>query len=245
VTFAYPGSKAPVLRDVSFHLRRGSVVALVGVNGAGKTTLVKLLTGMYEPASGTIKVDGQDLAATNLAAWRQRTTAAFQDFVKFQLPVRHAVGIGSLPRMDHVEEAIHAAGADFVERLPNGVDTQLGSLFDGVDLSQGQWQRLALARALMRDKPEVLILDEPTAALDPAAEHDLYERFTTTTRTVGEGITVLVSHRFSTVRMADHIIVVADGTIAEQGSHEELMARNGPYAQLFRIQAAAYSGDNC
>ncbi|WP_188188700.1 ABC transporter ATP-binding protein [Nonomuraea sp. SYSU D8015] len=245
VTFAYPGSKAPVLRDVSFHLRRGSVVALVGVNGAGKTTLVKLLTGMYQPASGTIKVDGQNLAATDLTAWRQRTTAAFQDFVKFQLPVRHAVGIGSLPRMDQVDEAIHAAGADFVERLPNGVDTQLGFLFDGVDLSQGQWQRLALARALMREKPEVLILDEPTAALDPASEHDLYERFTTTTRTAGEGITVLVSHRFSTVRMADHIIVVADGTIAEQGSHEELMARNGPYAQLFRFQAAAYSADNC
>ncbi|MDP4502153.1 ATP-binding cassette domain-containing protein [Nonomuraea turcica] len=143
--------------------------------------------------------------------------------------------------MDEVGEALHAAGADFVERLPNGVDTQLGPLFDGVELSQGQWQRLALARALMRDKPEVLILDEPTAALDPASEHDLYERFTATTRTAGDGITVLVSHRFSTVRMADHIIVVADGTIAEQGSHEELMAANGPYAQLFSIQAAAYS----
>ncbi|MGP3911560.1 ABC transporter ATP-binding protein [Nonomuraea sp. 10N515B] len=241
VSFAYPGSKDPVLRDVSFHLRRGSVVALVGVNGAGKTTLVKLLTGMYQPVSGTVRVDGQDLAATDLAAWRQRTSAAFQDFVKFQLPVRHAVGIGHLSRMDEVGEALHAAGADFVERLPNGVDTQLGPLFDGVELSQGQWQRLALARALMRDKPEVLILDEPTAALDPASEHDLYERFTATTRTAGDGITVLVSHRFSTVRMADHIIVVADGTIAEQGSHEELMAANGPYAQLFSIQAAAYS----
>ncbi|MET7737685.1 ABC transporter ATP-binding protein [Streptomyces sp. NPDC005402] len=244
VTFRYPGAAQPTLRNIDLRLAPGSVVALVGVNGAGKTTLVKLLTGMYQPTSGTITVNGTDLSTIDPSAWLRRVTAAFQDFVKFQLPVRQAVGIGDLDRADRadaVHAAVAAAGADeFVARLPQGIDTQLGPLYDGADLSQGQWQRLALARALMRTAPDLLILDEPTAALDPAAEHDLYERYTHSGRARPDGITLLVTHRFSTVRLADHIVVLADGQIAEQGDHDTLTALGGHYARLYAAQAGSY-----
>lgn len=249
VSFTYPGTDTQVMDDVDLDLPAGSVVALVGVNGAGKTTLVKLLTGMYEPVAGEILVDGVPLRRLDLERWRRHATAAFQDFGKFQVTAGRTVGLGDLPRADDpaaVAKAIDAADArTVIDRLSSGVDTQLGRLFDGAELSHGQWQRLALGRAVMRESPLLLVLDEPTAALDPQAEHDLYERFVDTGRdhraTTG-AITLLVSHRFSTVRMADHIIVLANGRVAEHGTHEQLMTRGGQYAELYRTQSDAYSG---
>lgn len=244
--FTYPGADEPVLTGVNLTLRAGSTVAVVGVNGAGKTTLVKLLSGMYAPAHGTIIVDGTPLTDLDPIAWRKRLTGAFQDFVKFQLPVQHSVGIGRLSSCDDVNavaRALDEAGATaIVNRLPDGVNTQLGRLYDGIELSAGQWQRLALARGMMREHPLLLMLDEPTSALDPLAEHELYELFTRQTRVADGRITLLVSHRFSTVRNADHIVVLHGGFVAEQGTHEELMASKGRYAELYTIQATAYRG---
>jgi ATP-binding cassette, subfamily B, bacterial len=243
VSFAYPGSERLVLEDVDLHLTPGSVVALVGENGAGKSTLVKLLCRMYRPTRGRILVDGVDLARVPPEAWRARLAGAFQDFFRFELRARHSVGVGDVPRLDDpraVQTAVARAGAgDVVQGLPAGLDSQLGASWpEGADLSFGQWQKLALARGFMRDEPFVLVLDEPTAALDAETEHALFEKYASAPRK--DQITLLVSHRFSTVRMADTIIVLDGARVAETGTHEALMARGGPYAELYAIQAAAY-----
>ncbi|GAA2756328.1 ABC transporter ATP-binding protein [Actinopolymorpha rutila] len=246
VHFAYQGTDRPVLTDVSLRLPAGAVVALVGENGAGKTSLVKLLTGMYEPTAGRIAVDGMDLTSLDPDAYRERITAGFQDYARFELAVRESVGVGDLTRMTDdraVRAALEAAGADFAERLPSGLDTTLGAGWDGgAELSGGQWQRLALARAAMRPRPLLVVLDEPTAALDPHAEHALFQRVTADARQgrVDGRITLLVSHRFSTVRMADLIVVLSGGRITECGTHSELLARGGLYADLYNLQAESY-----
>jgi ATP-binding cassette, subfamily B, bacterial len=243
VSFAYPGTERRVLEHVDLHFRPGTVIALVGENGAGKSTLVKLLCRLYAPSAGRILVDGVELARLPAAGWRARLAGAFQDFFRFELRARHSVGLGDLPCLDDlpaVGSAVERAGAgDVVRDLPSGLDTQLGPTWPaGVDLSFGQWQKLALARGFMRAAPLVLVLDEPTAALDAETEHALFERYAAAAR--GEGITLLVSHRFSTVRMADFIVVLDGARVVETGTHEALMAKRGQYAELYEIQAAAY-----
>jgi ATP-binding cassette subfamily B protein len=248
VSFAYPGTARVVLENVSLMLPAGAVVAIVGENGAGKTTLVKLLAKMYEPTSGTIFLDDTPLSRIATEEWRSRSAGAFQDFFRFEFLARQTVGIGDLPRLDDrsaVVDAVDRAGADdVVSRLRNGLETQLGPTWPGgVDVSFGQWQKLALARGFMRDEPLLLILDEPTAALDAETEHALFERYAAASRahrSGGRSITLLISHRFSTVRMADLIVVLSGAKVAEVGTHEELMARHGPYAELYEIQAKAY-----
>jgi ATP-binding cassette subfamily B protein len=248
VSFTYPGTDRPILDDVSLHLPPGSVVALVGENGAGKTTLVKLLTRLYEPTAGEITIDGVPLSALPLEEWRARISTAFQDFMRFELLARETVGVGDLRRMEDlavVQGAMARAGAaDVIGRLPHGLETQLGRAWeDGVELSGGQWQKLALGRAMMRQAPLILILDEPTASLDAQTEHQLFERYAAAARTWGEDagtITLLISHRFSTVRMADLILVMDGGRIAEMGNHHELMDGGGLYAELYELQARAY-----
>jgi ATP-binding cassette subfamily B protein len=237
------------LDDVSVKLPAGAVVAIVGENGAGKSTLVKLLAKMYEPTSGSIFLDDTALARVQASEWRKRLAGAFQDFFRFEFRARHSVGLGDVPRLDDepaVVAAVGRAGArDVVTRLTAGLETQLGSTWPGgVELSFGQWQKLALARGFMRDEPLLLILDEPTAALDAETEHALFERYTAAARSRGENdsgrITILVSHRFSTVRTADLILVLDGARLVEVGTHEELMARKGHYSELYSIQAAAY-----
>ena len=247
VSFAYPGSDRLVLRDVDLALPAGAVVAVVGENGAGKSTLVKLLAQMYFPTSGRILVDDVPLAQIEPDAWRSRLAGAFQDFFRFELPAQQSIGVGDLPHLDDREAAgaaVGRAGADdVVRRLETGLETQLGPTWPGgVDLSHGQWQKVALARGFMREAPLLLVLDEPTAALDAETEHALFERFAEAARDrSGEGrITVLVSHRFSTVRMADLIVVLVGAEVAEVGSHDDLMARGGHYAELYEVQAASY-----
>ena len=249
VSFTYPGASSPALSDVDLTLPAGSVVAIVGENGAGKTTLVKLLSKLYTPTSGRILVDGEDLLRIDPVEWRSRLAGAYQDFFRFEFRAGHSIGLGDVPRMDDelaVVAAAERAGArDVVEALPAGLDTQLGPTWqDGVDVSFGQWQKLALARGFMREQPLLAALDEPTAALDAETEHALFERYAARARAASasvEGtITILVSHRFSTVRMADLIVVLDGARVAEAGSHEELMAGGGVYAELYRIQAAAY-----
>jgi ATP-binding cassette subfamily B protein len=247
VSFAYPGTTRVVLDDVSLTLPAGAVVAIVGENGAGKTTLVKLLAKMYEPTSGAILVDDTPLARLPAAAWRARLAGAFQDFFRFEFHAGHTVGLGDIPRMDQepaLAAAIDRAGAgDVLQKLPGGFATQLGPTWpNGVELSFGQWQKLALARGFMREQPLLLILDEPTAALDAETEHALFERYAAAVRGVGESgrVTILVSHRFSTVRMADLIVVLDGAKLVEVGTHEELMSKGGQYAELYGIQAAAY-----
>ena len=248
VGFSYPGSDSAVLSAIDLTVPAGSAVALVGENGAGKTTLVKLLARMYDPTTGRILVDGVDLATISPDAWRSQLSAGFQDFVKFELTAGLVVGIGDVERVDD-EAAVRAAIArgdaeSVIAGLPRGLDTQLGKKFtDGVELSGGQWQRLALARAFMRERPLLLLLDEPTAALDPESEHRLYEQYAAAARiaaTETGGITVLVSHRFSTVRMADLIVVMHNGRVEEVGTHEDLLTHGGRYAELFELQARAY-----
>ena len=241
------GNEAPALADVDLFLPSGSVVAVVGENGAGKTTLVKLLAKLYRPTSGRILVDGADLARVDPVQWRQRMAGAFQDFFRFEFRAGQTIGLGDLPRIDNepaLATAMDRAGArDVVEALPAGLATQLGPTWrDGVDVSFGQWQKLALARGFMRDDPLIAALDEPTAALDAETEHQLFERYASRARERKRSgsITILVSHRFSTVRMADLIVVLDGARVAESGTHEELMARGGRYAELYRIQAAAY-----
>jgi ATP-binding cassette subfamily B protein len=249
VSFAYPGTSRVVLDDVSVTLPAGTVVAIVGENGAGKTTLVKLLTKMYEPSSGSIFVDETPLARVNAAEWRLGLAGAFQDFFRFEFHAAHTVGLGDVPRLDDeaaVRTALDRAGAaDVVTSLESGLQTQLGRTWpQGVELSFGQWQKLALARGFMRDQPLLLVLDEPTAALDAETEHALFERYAAAAR--GERlaelgrVTILVSHRFSTVRMADLILVLDGSRLVEVGTHEELMAQHGSYSELYSIQAAAY-----
>jgi ATP-binding cassette subfamily B protein len=247
VSFAYPGTSRVVLDDVSVTLPAGAVVAIVGENGAGKTTLVKLLAKMYEPSSGSILLDDTPLGRVPAGEWRARLAGAFQDFFRFEFRAGHTVGLGDVGRLDDepaVTAAVDRAGAsDVVAHLTSGLDTQLGPTWPGgVEISFGQWQKLALARGFMREEPLLLVLDEPTAALDAETEHALFERYAAAVRGGGVGgrITILVSHRFSTVRMADFIVVLDGARLVEVGTHEELMARNGQYSELYRIQAAAY-----
>jgi ATP-binding cassette subfamily B protein len=249
VSFAYPGTSRLVLDDVSVLLPAGAVVAIVGENGAGKTTLVKLLAKLYEPSSGEIIVDDTPLARINAEKWRARLAGAFQDFFRFELRVRHSVGLGDVHRVDDIPavvSAIDRAGAgDVISGLHSGLETQLGPTWPGgVDVSFGQWQKLALARGFMRDRPVLLVLDEPTAALDAETEHALFERYAAAARGAGGShsgqLTILVSHRFSTVRMADLIVVLDGARLVEVGTHDELIGRGGQYSQLYNIQAAAY-----
>jgi ATP-binding cassette subfamily B protein len=251
VSFAYPGTDRLVLDDVNLTLPAGAVVAVVGENGAGKTTLVKLLAKMYEPRAGSIFVDDTPLARVRADEWRSQLAGAFQDFFRFEFKARQTIGVGDVPLLDDapaVMAAVGRAGADdVVVKLKAGLDTQLGPTWpEGVDLSFGQWQKLALARGFMRDGPLVLVLDEPTAALDAETEHALFERYAaavrggTATRDSNGRITILVSHRFSTVRMADLIVVLDGSRVVEFGSHEELMAKRGQYSELYGIQAASY-----
>jgi ATP-binding cassette subfamily B protein len=259
ISFAYPGTDRLVLDDVNLELPAGAVVAIVGENGAGKTTLVKLLAKLYEPTSGRILVDGVELARMPADEWRMRLAGALQDFFRFEFRARHTVGVGDVPRLDDEPAVVTAVGragaADVVGGLPTGLETQLGPTWpQGVEVSFGQWQKLALARGFMRDHPLLLVLDEPTAALDAETEHALFERYAAAARGNRRGnqaadgaagsddgrITILVSHRFSTVRMADLIVVLDGAHVAEVGMHDELMARGGSYAELYGIQAAAY-----
>jgi ATP-binding cassette, subfamily B, bacterial len=263
VSFAYPGTTDPVLQDVDLRLPAGTTVAVVGENGAGKTTLVKLLLRFYEPTRGRITVDGVDLASLDVRAWRAATSAAFQDFARFQFLARHSIGLSALPTTGEpasgpefepepdivadraIAEAVERAAArDLYGVLPDGLGTMLGREFaDGIELSIGQWQKVAIARAMLRRSPLLLVLDEPTASLDAQTEHELFDHFTGLARTVGRetgAITLLVSHRFSTVRTADLVVVVADNRVAEVGSHDELVAVGGRYAELYALQAASY-----
>jgi ATP-binding cassette, subfamily B, bacterial len=248
VSYTYPGRTTPTLQDVTADLPAGATVALVGDNGAGKTTLVKLLAGLCRADAGRILVDGIDLARLDVAEWRLRLSAGFQDHAKFEFSLQRALGLGHLRDLDDPDaarRALERAGApDLPGALPAGLATQLGTAWPGgTDLSGGQWQRLAIGRAMMRAEPLLLLLDEPTAAIDAQAEHDLFIRWTNAARQLRErsgAITVLVSHRFSTVRMADLILVLQDGRICERGSHDELIAAGGLYAELFELQARAY-----
>ena len=239
--FTYPGRDAPVLDGVSLEIGRGEVVALVGENGCGKTTLAKLLCSLYRPGKGAIRWDGLDTAECDPAAVRANIAIVFQDFVRYpSLTAAENIGIGLPARMDDraaIEEAARSAGASAaIEALPRGYDTVLSRQFGGVDLSTGQWQRVALARAFLRDAP-LVVLDEPTAALDPRAERDLFETVASLYRSRSA---VLISHRLSSVRFADRICVLAGGRITETGTHEELLALGGDYAELFDLQARAY-----
>jgi len=242
VSFTYPGASEPTLRDISLHLPPGSSLALVGENGSGKTTLIKLLTRLYEPSSGRILLEGVDIRDWEQERLRSRIGVIFQDFTRYQLQVGENVGVGDELHFEDELRWREAAGkgraADFIAELPRGYQTQLGKWFrDGQELSGGQWQKIALSRAFMRTQADVLVLDEPTAAMDARAEAEVFEHF----RQLSKGrITILISHRFSTVRMADQIAVLERGRIIEQGSHAELTALGGHYAQLFSLQARGY-----
>jgi ATP-binding cassette subfamily B protein len=248
VNFAYPDSDRPALQGIDLELPAGATVALVGENGAGKSTLVKLMCRFYEPTAGTITIDGTELSVFALDAWRREVAAAFQDFARFEFLLREAVGVGDVAHIDEdtaVEVALRRAHAsDVTVALPAGLDTQLGRSFEGgLDLSLGQWQKVALGRAMMQEAPLVMVLDEPTASLDAETEHMLFERYRDAARHAAKergAITLLVSHRFSTVRMADLIVVLAAGRIVESGSHRELTRLGGLYAELYDLQAGAY-----
>jgi ATP-binding cassette subfamily B protein len=248
VSFAYPGTETTVLGDIDLFAPAGSTVAIVGDNGGGKTTLVKLLCRLYEPTTGTITIDGIDLRDLPVEAWRRRISAGFQDFARLSLAARESIGVGDTTQLGSDAAVLaalqRAAAADLTAALPDGLATQLGRDFEGgVDLSQGQWQKVALARAMMRPRPLLLVLDEPTASLDAPTEHALFERFRAAAQQAGAdtgAITILVSHRFSTVRMADLILVIAGGRIAERGDHPTLLRAGGVYADLYERQARAY-----
>jgi ATP-binding cassette subfamily B protein len=247
VDFSYPGRQEQVFTGLDLELEVGRSTAIVGENGAGKTTLVKLLAGLYQPTGGRITVDDVDLRDLDRRAWQRRVAAIFQDFVQYRFSAYDNVAVGALERADDVEavhEAARRAGAaDVVERLGSGWDTVLGRQFtDGADLSGGEWQRLALARALfaVAGGATVLVLDEPTASLDVRAEAQVYERFLELT---AEVTTVVISHRFSTVRRADRIVFLEHGRIVEDGSHDELVAAGGRYACLYALQASRFAAE--
>jgi ATP-binding cassette subfamily B protein len=251
VGFRYPSADRDVLNDVDLHLPAGTTVAIVGQNGAGKSTLVKLLAGVYEPTAGRLTVDGAPLGGIDRNAWQARLSGVFQDFARLRLLTRETVGVGDVGHVRDravIESAVDRADARAVlAQLPEGLDTRLGRAFGGVEPSLGQWQKLALARSLMREAaggrpPLCVVLDEPTAALDPLAEHDLFRHFLEQVRSATRqgAVTVLVSHRFTTVRMADLIVVLDGGRIVERGSHEELLAAGRGYAELYRLQERAY-----
>ncbi len=237
-----------MLVDVDLRLAPGSVVAVVGENGAGKSTLVKLLLGCYPPTQGRITVEDVDLRRVDVDEWRRHVSAGFQDFVRFQLVLCEAVGVGDLERIDDEAAVLTALersqASDLAGALPAGVESQLGrDVGAGTELSEGQWQKVVIARSLMADAPLLLVLDEPTSGLDAEAEHALFERCAgAAAEAAGRvgAITVLISHRFSTVRLADHIVVLDGGRVREQGTHEELAAAGGLYAELYGIQARAY-----
>jgi ATP-binding cassette subfamily B protein len=242
VGFRYPGREEWALRHFSVFIPEGESLALVGQNGAGKTTFIKLLTRLYEPTEGEISIDGRPLSEWDIDSLRRRMSVVFQDFARYQLSVRENVGFGELEHLNEdsqVGRAVERGGAaEVVGRLTNGLGTQLGRWFkDGVELSGGQWQKIALARAFMREGADILVLDEPTSALDAEAEHAVFQRFRDLTR--GK-TSILISHRFATVRMADHIVVLERGQIVEEGTHESLLAARGRYAHLFTLQAQAY-----
>lgn len=242
VSFTYPGGQKPVLNGISLHLKPGEKLAIVGENGSGKTTLIKLLTRLYSPESGRILLDGVDLQEWDVEVLRRRIGVIFQNFVRYQFTVGENVGVGDV---NYLEDATRwdvasekGMAKPFIESLPSGFGTQLGRWFKGgQELSGGQWQKIALSRAFMRTNADILVLDEPTAAMDAEAEVQIFERFRRLTQ---KQMVVLISHRFSTVRMADKIVVMADGKLLEQGTHEELLQLAGRYARLFSIQAAGY-----
>ncbi len=242
VSFTYPDTESPALQDISLHVKPGQSLALVGENGAGKTTLIKLLTRLYQPTTGRILLDGADLADWDEATLLRRVGVIFQDFMRYQLTVGENVGAGDV-RYFEDEQRWHRASdkglaTPMIEQLPEGYQTQLGKWFmKGRELSGGQWQKIAMARAFMREDADILVLDEPTAAMDAAAEATIFEHFQNLTQ---DRIAILISHRFSTVRMANHIVVIEDGRIIEQGSHETLMEIQGIYERLFSLQARGY-----
>lgn len=242
VTFYYPGSKTPALRSVNLHIRPGESLAIVGENGSGKTTLIKLLTRLYTPSEGAIYLEGLDLREWDIQALRKKIGVIFQDFARYQLLVGENIGIGDVEDLNEAERVEEAAkkgmAEEFVKDLPEAYNTQLGTWFkNGKELSGGQWQKIALSRAFMRNKADILILDEPTAAIDARAEAEIFSHFRDLT---ANKISIIISHRFSTVRMADHIIVLEKAEIQEEGSHQELLARGGQYATLFKLQAQGY-----
>ncbi|KAA9131467.1 ABC transporter ATP-binding protein [Marinihelvus fidelis] len=242
VGFTYPGANRPALVDIDLHIRPGDSLALVGENGSGKTTLIKLLTRLYTPTTGRVLLDGLDLAEWDEAALRARIGVIFQDFSRYQFILGENIGVGDVRHIDDEtrwRDAARKGMADaLVEGLPDGYETQLGRWFaDGQELSGGQWQKIALARAFMREQADILVLDEPTAAMDAAAEATIFEHFR---RLTENRIAILISHRFSTVRMASQIVVIENGHIIERGTHDELMTMDGHYASLFSLQAAGY-----
>ncbi|MCX6690483.1 MAG: ABC transporter ATP-binding protein, partial [Methanoregula sp.] len=239
--FTYPGAASPALSNVNLTLHKGEIIALVGDNGAGKSTFIKLLCRLYESEQGKITVDGLDLKRTDPEEWRRHTTVLFQDYVRYHLSARENIWMGDVSRSSdtpRVEMAAHQAAADTVIRkLPDAYSSLLGKLFSGgQELSTGEWQKVALARAFFRDA-DIVILDEPARSLDALAEAEIFHRF----RELVKGRTaVLISHRFSTVLLADHIYVLDRGKIIEHGTHAELMAENGHYSKMFRAQAEPY-----
>jgi ATP-binding cassette subfamily B protein/ATP-binding cassette subfamily C protein len=242
VSFTYPGIVKPALKNISLHLKPGEKLAIVGENGSGKTTLIKLLTRLYTPNSGQILLDGLDLQEWDIEVLRQRIGVIFQDFVRYHFTVGENVGVGDVNHLEDAERWEDASdkgmARPFIERLPEGFATQLGRWFKGgQELSGGQWQKIALSRAFMRTGADILVLDEPTAAMDAEAEVRIFDHFRTITQ---HQMVVLISHRFSTVRMADTIVVMAEGEVIEQGTHEELLQLGGRYARLFSLQAAGY-----
>jgi ATP-binding cassette subfamily B protein len=241
VGFRYPGSNRWAVRHLNFHFRAGERIALVGENGAGKTTIAKLLARLYDPSEGRILLEGRDLREYDVESLRRHVGVIFQDFFRYDFPLVENIAVGDIEKLEDRGAITHAAQQSLADtvasRLAAGFDQLLGRRFEGgVDLSGGEWQKVALARAYLRDS-DLLILDEPTAALDARAEYEVFQRFAELT--VGR-MAVLISHRFSTVRMADRILVLQGGELREEGSHEQLVALGGLYAELFQLQARGY-----